>query len=222
MNFDVLELRNLCKSYRRTKIFANINLEVGQGKSLAVTGPSGCGKSTLLKVISQITPPSEGSVILDGVSLSTGKSDRLSSWNLVSYSFQEPLLLPYLTGIENIVSILQVPIGLRGSLKARCVEMLKRLGLSERMTNYPSALSVGEKKRFDFARALLRNSKLMVADEPLSNLDPDSSDIVVKLAREYTENGGIFVFSSVNPSDSKIADITMQMGTSSRVAIELI
>jgi putative ABC transport system ATP-binding protein len=122
----------------------------------------------------------------------------------ISYSFQEPLLIPYLTVLENITSILSVS-------SERAVETLSNLGMMNRLRHKPSTLSVGEKKKVDIARAVLKGSSILIADEPLSNLDPSSSLKVMNLLKEHSQNGGTTIYSSVNETDARFADYIMHM-----------
>lgn len=209
----MVNLDSVYKSYGAIKTLENVTIGIERGKSLCIVGPSGSGKSTLLKIMALITKPDKGIVTIDGTEANDAKDlDQLRS-SVVSYSFQESLLLPYLGALDNIVCILS-PITDKkeqnptNHLEKEAKVILSRLGLSNRMEHYPSQLSVGEKKRVDLARAVLKGSKLLIADEPLSNLDPDTGGLVVDLFREYTQNGGTVVYSSVNPSESRHADST--------------
>ena len=169
-------------------------------------GRSGCGKSTLLKIVALIAKSDSGNVIIDGIEVNGLKDSELQTLRRekISYSFQEPLLMPYLTAVENLTEVI-------GVSRETAVEVLSKLGLSHRLRHKPSKLSVGEKKRVDIARALLRGSPIMVADEPLSNLDPTNGVEVMNLLKAYARKGGTDIYSSVEPSDAKFADNTITM-----------
>jgi ABC-type lipoprotein export system ATPase subunit len=198
----VITLNDISKSYGAIKAVEHFSLEAEKGKVACVIGSSGCGKSTLLKLIALIAKPTSGEITLDGKQtggLSYAELDKMRNEN-VAFSFQESLLLPYLTAVENITIV-------AGVRKEDAVNLLSQLGLSRRLNHKPAKLSVGEKKRVDIARALLRKLPLVVADEPLSNLDPDAGSTVMELMRAHTRAGGTVVFSSVQPSDAQYADV---------------
>ena len=114
----------------------------------------------------------------------------------VSYTFQEPLLIPYISVLENITEV-------TGAAKDKAVEILTQLGLGERLSHRPGKLSGGEKKRVDVARAILRGMPILLADEPLSNLDPETGDKMMEVLKSHAEQGGTLVYSCVEPSDTK-------------------
>ena len=202
----MLRLEGVYKSYGAIRVLENFSFEAGEANSVCIVGRSGCGKSTLLKVIALIAKPDKGQVWLNGTKTSGLSQSELDAIRRerVAYSFQEPLLIPYLTALENLTEIV-------GTEKEKAVEMLSKLGLSERLSHMPSKLSVGEKKRVDVARALLKGSALLVADEPLSNLDPSTGLKVMELLRDHAKSGRMVVFSSVDPSDAKFADFAIKM-----------
>lgn len=204
--WDMLLLQDVWKSYGAIKVLEGMDLKVEDGHSLCLFGQSGCGKSTLLKLIALITSPDKGLLVIDGTDTTKLNPGQLEEFRRekIAYSFQEPLLIPYISAVENITDIVDAS-------KERAVEVLSELGLSERLGHRPGKLSVGEKKRVDIARALLKGSKIVVADEPLSNLDPTTGERVVALLHEHVSKGGILVYSSVEPSESKYADETINM-----------
>jgi ABC-type lipoprotein export system ATPase subunit len=122
----------------------------------------------------------------------------------VAYTFQEPLLIPYITTLENVTEVTGAP-------KEKAIQVLTELGLGERLSHRPPKLSGGEKKRVDVARALLRGAPVLVADEPLSNLDPETGERVMNMLKAHAEGGGILVYSSVEPSESKYASQVINM-----------
>lgn len=202
----MIHLNGISKSYGAIKVLENVSLEIQKGTILAIIGHSGSGKSTLLKIVALITKPDTGVITIDGQQingLTEGRVQEIMKTK-VAYSFQEPLLIPYLTALENITAVLQVK-------SKDAIEVLSRLGLSERLNHRPSKLSGGEKKRVDIARAILRDRPLLVTDEPLSSLDPSSGLKVMTLLKEYTQNGGTLIYSSVDPANVKFADSTFSL-----------
>lgn len=210
----MIQLEGVYKYFGAIRVLQAISLSVAKGHALCVLGPSGCGKTTLLKVMALITPPDRGTVTVDGSDVRTLNSSRLTGLrSMIAYSFQEPLLLPYLNALENLVYIVSVVRGLPAfHLRSQAAELLTSLGLSHRLAHPPSKLSVGEKKRVDLARAILKAPSLMVVDEPLSNLDPDSGRMVMNALRAYVHNGGTLIYSSVEPSEARFADHLFLMG----------
>jgi len=202
----MLKLEGVYKSYGAIRVLENFSLDAEQAKSVCIVGRSGCGKSTLLKIIALIASPDKGQMWLNGTETSRLREAELDVFRRdnVAYSFQEPLLIPYMSAIENLTEIV-------GVKKENAVELLSQLGLSERLGHMPSKLSVGEKKRVDVARALLKGSSLLVADEPLSNLDPSTGVRVMELLNRHARNGGMVVYSSVEPSDARFADFVVNM-----------
>jgi len=207
----MIRLEGVYKSYGSIRVLENFSFNLEAGKSLCIVGRSGCGKSTLLKVIALIAKPDQGNITIDGKNANEQNEAKLEKLRKekIAYSFQEPLLIPYMTAIENLTEV-------TGTQKEKAVELLSQLGLSDRLNHKPSKLSAGEKKRVDIARALLKGSAVLVADEPLSNLDPTTGLKVMELLRVHAQNGGTVVYSSVEPSDAKFADSIINMSNNKR------
>lgn len=207
----MIRLEGVYKSYGSIRVLENFSFNLEAGKSLCIVGRSGCGKSTLLKVIALIAKPDQGNITIDGKNANEQNEAKLEKLRKekIAYSFQEPLLIPYMTAIENLTEV-------TGTQKEKAVELLSQLGLSDRLNHKPSKLSAGEKKRVDIARALLKGSAVLVADEPLSNLDPTTGLKVMEMLRVHAQNGGTVVYSSVEPSDAKFADSIINMSNNKR------
>lgn len=202
----MIRLDGVYKYYGAIRVLQGIDLQVEEGKPLCVLGRSGCGKSTLLKVMALISKPDKGSMTVDGkeVSKMTVAEMDKARREKISYSFQEPLLIPYITALENVTEVTTAP-------REKAMEVLTQLGLGDRLNHRPTKLSGGEKKRVDVARAILRGTPILVADEPLSNLDPETGEKVMELLKEHADKGGILVYSSVEPSEAKFAAQVMNM-----------
>lgn len=179
----MLEVRGLTKSYRSGNdtltVVKDISFALEAGASCAIVGPSGSGKTTLLGLCAGLDLPSSGEVRLDGVSLGSLDEDgraRVRN-DIVGFVFQTFQLLPTLTALENVM----VPLELRGGNHARdqAVELLKRVGLGERLTHYPAQLSGGEQQRVALARAFINRPKILFADEPTGNLDSETGKLVI-------------------------------------------
>jgi putative ABC transport system ATP-binding protein len=202
----MIKLEGVYKNYGAIRVLEGIDLQVEEGKPLCLLGRSGCGKSTLLKLVALITRPDKGTLTIDGkdvTKISDPEMDELRR-EKVSYTFQEPLLIPYITALENVTEVTGAP-------KEKAVEVLTQLGLGDRLSHHPAKLSGGEKKRVDVARAILRDTHILVADEPLSNLDPETGEKVMALLKAHAERGGILVYSSVDPSETRFAAQVINM-----------
>ena len=202
----MIKLEGIFKNYGAIRVIEGIDLQVDEGKPLCILGKSGCGKSTLLKIIALIARPDKGRLLVDGRDVSEMPESEIDEIRRVriAYTFQEPLLIPYITALENVTEITGAP-------EEKAKEVLSQLGLGDRMHHRPPKLSGGEKKRVDVARAILRSSHILVADEPLSNLDPETGENVMRLLQAHAEKGGIVVYSSVEPRESRYAAQVINM-----------
>lgn len=208
MSSSLLIAERLYKSYGAIKAVDGISIRVERGQSLCIQGRSGCGKTTLLKILSLILKPDNGNVMIEGVDTSKSSEREIAGLKRrLGFSFQEPLLLPYLNALQNLFLVVS-PVRGRGSkgLQQEAAELLSKLGLSKRLEHLPRKLSVGEKKRVDLARAVLKSPSLIIADEPFSNLDPDTSKMVAKVLEHYRESQGALLYSCTEPSHSRFAD----------------
>ncbi len=185
----MLTLENIKKSYaqpngERVEILDVPSLHIEAAEQVALIGPSGCGKSTLLHVIAGITKPNSGLVKLDGVALtrfSEAGRDRIRADKL-GYVFQTFNLLAGFSALENVMLGMTFARKKRSSQRAK--QLLDRVGLSHRLNNKPAALSVGEQQRVAVARALANQPKLLLADEPTANVDPQNQQQIIDLIRE--------------------------------------
>jgi ABC-type multidrug transport system ATPase subunit len=200
------------KNYGAIRVLEGFDVEVKDGQTCCIVGRSGSGKTTLLKTMALITLPDRGTVTVGRQTYSFPTNlSVVSPAPGVTYSFQEPLLVPYLTAIENITRVLSLssPPSL---LQEGASDLLSRLGLGDRLNHLPKKLSVGEKKRVDIARALLRRSNVLIADEPFSNLDRKSSELVATELKSYASKGGSVVYSTVDPADKEYGDFVLEFG----------
>lgn len=194
---NVLTLRGITRHYtqgegRTLEVLTGANLTIKQGELVALIGPSGSGKSTLLQVAGLLDTPQAGEIqIGDDAAHAASDARRTGLRNkYIGFIYQFHHLLPECTAEENVV----LPQLLAGSswkaARARAVELLDRLGLSERRTHYPSQLSGGEQQRVAIARALANRPKLILGDEPTGNLDPATSEKVTALLVEVVKEEG--------------------------------
>jgi len=181
----ILEVRRLTKSYPNGSnstltVVKDISFSLVPGSTCAILGPSGSGKTTLLGLCAGLDQPTAGEVRLDGIDLGALDEDRRAHVrnDIVGFVFQSFQLIPSLTALENVM----VPMELRGQNHARdeAVELLRKVGLVERMSHYPAQLSGGEQQRVALARAFINRPKILFADEPTGNLDAETGRLVIE------------------------------------------
>ncbi|MBB5020875.1 ABC transporter ATP-binding protein [Desulfurispira natronophila] len=162
-------------------IVAGVSLEINSGQSVAITGVSGSGKTTLLSLLAGLDTPTAGKVTLAGQTISAMNEDERAQVRLqhVGFVFQAFHLLPHLNALENVM----LPLELAGKPhpRKRSLDMLKRVGLKERSTHFPTHLSGGEQQRVALARAFAVEPSILFADEPTGNLDGGNSEAVAQL-----------------------------------------
>ena len=188
----MLAIRNLSKSYagaRGRSVLRNIELDLAAGEYIAVMGESGIGKSTLLNLVAGLDAPDAGSIMLDGVELTGLSDDALTLFRRRSlgFVFQAFHILPYLDLAQNVALPLTLEGAADAAALARSGAMLEAVGLGGRALSLPRELSGGELQRVAIARALVHSPKLLLADEPTGNLDPDSAAQVLALLREQVK-----------------------------------
>lgn len=179
----MLEVSDISKDYETARgplpVLAHVTFELAPGDAAAIMGPSGTGKSSLLYVLGGLEPPTSGSVTLDGINPYQLAEKELASFRnkAVGFVFQDHCLLPQLSVLENVlVPTLVAPDGARDEAGAR--ELVRRVGLGDRIDHRPAALSGGERQRVAIARALVRQPRLLLCDEPTGNLDRAAADNV--------------------------------------------
>jgi putative ABC transport system ATP-binding protein len=180
----IVRLTNGAPGANELVILQDISLEVMPGEAVAIVGASGSGKSTLLGLLAGLDTPSSGAVRLDGADLFALDEDGRAALRarLLGFVFQSFQLLPALNALENVM----LPLELAGKADAadQAREMLKRVGLGERLRHYPKTLSGGEQQRVALARAFVTRPKLLLADEPTGNLDAATGAAVIDLMFE--------------------------------------
>jgi putative ABC transport system ATP-binding protein len=210
----MLEIKNITKRYRKGEdIFTaldDISLKIEKGEFVSVVGPSGSGKSTLLHSAGGLIHPDSGQILFKGkdiYAMNSNDSDLYRRRN-VAFVFQQFHLVPYLSVYENI--------------KMACFEnkqcenidlYLKDCHLSEHKAKYPSELSVGEKQRTAFIRAIITGPDILFADEPTGNLDQANSTVLFSLIEDYHKQGGTVLLVSHDPAVAKYAGRTVSLQT---------
>jgi putative ABC transport system ATP-binding protein len=192
-NSSVLSARGIGKTVKSGEsdlvILREIDLAVTRGEAVAVVGASGSGKSTLLAILAGLDTPSSGSVELDGTDLFALDEDRRAELRgrTLGFVFQSFQLLPALSALENVM--LPLELSDAGDAEGPAREVLRRVGLGERLHHYPKHLSGGEQQRVALARAFVMRPKVLLADEPTGSLDAASGagviDLLFGMNREY-------------------------------------
>jgi lipoprotein-releasing system ATP-binding protein len=192
-----VRIDGLAKTYlmadRRLEVLRGIDLEIGAGEIVALTGPSGAGKSTFLHLLGTLDVPTRGRILFDGEDVFERGEEGLASFRneTVGFVFQSHHLLPEFTALENAMMpalIRRVP---RGEARRRAADMLSRVGLADRAEHRPGELSGGEQQRVALARALCLSPRLLLADEPTGNLDPQTAEGIHALLVELNRTLGI-------------------------------
>jgi lipoprotein-releasing system ATP-binding protein len=197
MSKSLVEVRGVHKSFRtgdhKVRVLQGVDLSVGVRESLAIIGPSGSGKSTLLNLIGTLDQPDQGTIVIDGKNLAMMAGDELADFRnrRIGFVFQSHHLLPHLTVLENVL----VPLLARASrvedeALERAGQLLRRVGLEARENQLPGRLSGGERQRVAVVRALIRQPRLLLADEPTGALDRASAAEVTRLLTELNREHG--------------------------------
>ena len=202
----IVVLENITKSYRIGKVvyevLKGINLEVYPGEFVAIMGPSGGGKSTLLNIIGLLDRPTSGKYLLEGIEVSSLSKKELARLRnqKIGFIFQAFHLIPWATAMENVLMpLLYRKEGIKKEDIKRAENLLKRLGLEDRLDARPAELSGGQQQRVAIARALINNPSLLLADEPTGNLDTKSSEEVLKIFEELNQTGLTIIMVTHDP-----------------------
>ncbi|MBB3945126.1 polar amino acid transport system ATP-binding protein [Rhizobium skierniewicense] len=196
----LVRARNVHKSYDQLEVLKGIDLDVVPGEVVAILGPSGSGKSTFLRCINHLESINQGSIDVDGdqigYRMQRNRLVKLSANAIaaqrrkIGMVFQSFNLYPHLTVLENII---EAPVGVHGETRAAAIQhamqLLERVGLSDKAENYPRQLSGGQQQRVAIARALAIRPKLMLFDEPTSALDPELVGEVLNTMRDLARQG---------------------------------
>ncbi len=193
----------------KQKALDHVNMSLEEGKFVVILGPSGAGKSTLLNLLGGLDSPTEGKITVNGKDISGLSGNELADYraSTVGFVFQFYNLIPTLTVHENVTLVKEIA---PNALSA--TEMLKEVGLEDHLKNFPSELSGGEQQRVSIARALAKNPKILLCDEPTGALDSETGVLVLKLllkmAREY---GKTIVIVTHNQNIAKMADVVIRV-----------
>jgi polar amino acid transport system ATP-binding protein len=194
----MLKLEGIHKRFGDLEVLRGIDLEVGKGEVVCILGPSGSGKSTLLRCTNLLEPPEEGQIFLEGRDICRGPKSGTGeqSWELnfvrqrVGIVFQQFNLFPHRTALQNVTMAPERVLDRRrGEAEAKGTELLTRVGLADKLNEYPERLSGGQQQRVAIARALAMEPHVMLFDEVTSALDPELVKEVLDVIRELAQEG---------------------------------
>jgi len=188
-NAVMVEMREVYKFFGQLKALDNVSLDVLDGEKLVLIGPSGSGKSTLLRSINQLERINHGRIVVDGIDISDPETDINKVREEIGMVFQSFNVFPHKTVLDN-VNLAQIIVRKRSKKEASAIsrEILDKVGIIDKVDEYPDKLSGGQQQRVAIARALAMKPKIMLFDEPTSALDPEMIgevlDVMIKLAKE--------------------------------------
>jgi len=204
----IVEFKNVSRVYisgdHEQKALDNVSMTLEEGRFIVILGPSGAGKSTLLNLLGGLDSPTDGKIFVEGKDISKLTDDELADYRAakVGFVFQFYNLVPTLTVHENVTLVKEI---CPNPLSA--TKMIEEVGLSDHLRNFPAELSGGEQQRVSIARALAKNPKILLCDEPTGALDSETGVLILKLllkmAREY---GKTIVIVTHNQNIAKMAD----------------
>jgi len=217
----ILELKNVNKIYNSSEVKVHavndVTLDFVEAEFAAIVGPSGSGKTTLLNMIGGLDMPTSGEISICGTNLSKLKSSQLIDFRLnnIGFVFQSYNLIPVLTAKENVEFIMTLQKWPDKERDERTLELLRAVGLGDRINSRPTKLSGGQQQRVAVARALASKPKFILADEPTANLDSKAATTLLQIMEKLNHESKItFIFSTHDPRVVKMAHrvITLEDG----------
>ena len=210
----MIDIKHITKSFGELQVLKGIDLHIRQGEIVSIVGPSGAGKTTLLQIMGTLDKADTGQVVLNGTNVSTLKEKELSAFRNrhIGFVFQFHQLLPEFTALENVM----IPALIGGTSSSLALkeakQMLDFLGLSDRASHKPSALSGGEKQRVAVARALINRPAVILADEPSGSLDSGNKEELHRLFFELRDKlGQTFVIVTHDEGLASLTDRTIHL-----------
>jgi ABC-type polar amino acid transport system ATPase subunit len=185
-----VKVDRLYKSFGNLKVLREITTEIHKGEVIAIIGPSGCGKSTFLRCLNLLEIPTSGQIYIDGVDITLPKADIRKMRQKVGMVFQHFHLFPHMTVLQNVTyAPLKVKQVAKDEARLKGLELLEKVGLSDKADVYPSKLSGGQKQRVAIARCLAMEPDILLMDEPTSALDPEMVKEVLDVMKALTKTG---------------------------------
>ncbi len=189
-NGAFVSVRNVSKRFGELEVLKHVDLDIAKHEVVCLIGASGSGKSTLLRCINLLEQVNEGSIVVDGVEVTNGKVDVNALRKQIGIVFQAYNLFPHMTVLENVMLAPRKVRGVsKGQARGIALDLLKRIGLETKASEYPDRLSGGQQQRVAIARALAMSPNLLLLDEITSALDPQLVAEVLNLVRSLTEVG---------------------------------
>ncbi len=185
-----VKVDRLYKSFGNLKVLREITTEIHKGEVIAIIGPSGCGKSTFLRCLNLLEIPTSGKIYIDGVDITLPKADIMKIRQKVGMVFQHFHLFPHMTVLQNVIyAPVKVKQVAKDEARLKGLELLEKVGLSDKAEVYPSKLSGGQKQRVAIARCLAMDPEILLMDEPTSALDPEMVKEVLDVMKALTKTG---------------------------------
>lgn len=196
----MIEMQNVYKTYPNgVKAINGISIKINQGEFAYIVGPSGAGKSTFIKMMYREEKPSSGNIIVNGANVAKIKDSKVPIFRRhIGVVFQDFKLLPKLTVYENIAFALEVIEQSPEEIKKRVLEVLELVKLKGKMDSFPDELSGGEQQRVSIARSIVNSPKVVIADEPTGNLDPETSWEIMDIFEEINKRGTTILMATHN------------------------
>ena len=212
----VLDVKNIRKSFGKTEVLKDVSFSLEQGQVLAIIGSSGSGKTTLLRCLNFLETPDGGEIFVNGKPLLTPKmTDAQIRENRRNFGlvFQNFNLFPQYTALQNVMLAPQLQKqGTKQEIRQRALELLDRVGLSDKTENYPCQLSGGQQQRVAIARALALSPEILCFDEPTSALDPELTGEVLQVIRDLRQDGRTMIVVTHEMAFAKsVADVIIYM-----------
>jgi len=214
---ELLRLDKVCKIYTmgEDKLYAldHVNVDIKRGEFVSILGPSGSGKSTLLHILGLLDEPSQGEIYLDGIGVHKLNEDERAHLRgkKIGFIFQMFNLIPSLTVLENVTLPAIIYESSHAVAEAKAIEMLKYIGMGERLFHYPNQLSGGQRQRVAIARALINDPEIILADEPTGNLDTKTGHEVLERFKELNHQGKTIIIVTHDLNVSRITERTIRV-----------
>ena len=207
----MIEVKNVSKKFGGNLILKDISLTIEKGEKVVLIGPSGAGKSTFLRCLNMLDTPDEGHIYFQGIDVTDKNTDINLVRQKMGMVFQHFNLFPHLTVLQNItLAPITLKLQTKEDAEKKAMELLDRIGLSEKAASYPSSLSGGQKQRIAIIRSLAMNPDLILFDEPTSALDPEMVGEVLALMKDVAKEG------------MTMAVVTHEMGFAKEVATRVL
>ncbi len=177
----IVQVENVSKSYNKTPVIRVVSREIEKGERVVILGPSGCGKTTLLRMIAGFIHPDKGRIIIDGKTVADNRKCIIEPENRqVGMVFQDLALWPHMTSCKNIEFGLKAKKAPKAEIRERIDTILEKVQMVQFKNAYPGELSGGQQQRIALARALVTRPKILLMDEPLSSLDTDLRQVLIR------------------------------------------